>query len=178
MADILEKDLEKYDRQIRLFGIETQSKLVNTKIAILQSSTPSLVSGEILKNILLLGVNEIYCDQETISSFKKICPTSFKEINKNVNLEIIKKEEILKNEFTNCFVIFVDEAPKLVGINYFFICSSCLSYHNTLQVHSVCNKAKDDLAAVKECMVGSFFVNDLVNFLRGTDFEGFTFPEL
>lgn len=47
MSEILNTDLEKYDRQIRLFGIETQKKIQETPLVIVQTNKT--------KNILLLG---------------------------------------------------------------------------------------------------------------------------
>lgn len=176
------EELKKYDRQIRLFGVDTQHKLINTTIVIVQTNTSkkeTLISGEILKNVLLLGVNKIFCNKETLDSFYKLSPNSIKDLNKSVNLSIISKKDVEKDDFINCIVVLVDTLVNLIGNDKFFICSGCYSYHNTLIAHSVCEKREDPLNLYKECMIGAFFVNDLINFIKDKKgIEGFTFPEI
>ncbi|KCZ76507.1 hypothetical protein H311_02496 [Anncaliia algerae PRA109] len=182
MSEILNTDLEKYDRQIRLFGIETQKKIQETPLVIVQTNKTkkhSLIGGEILKNILLLGFNIIYCDEEILSSFNELCPNPHNELNKNVKLTMISKEDVYEERFDSYIFVLVDTLVNIIGNNKFFLCSACFSYHNTLISHSVCNRNIDELTAIKECMLGAFFVNDLINFIKdGKEIEGFLFPEL
>ncbi|RVD92713.1 E1 ubiquitin activating enzyme [Tubulinosema ratisbonensis] len=177
-----EKDLEKYDRQIRLFGLETQLKLIDTPIVLVQThitNKPSFVSGEILKNILLLGVNKIFCDNETLTSFYNLCPNRIENLNNSVELTVIEKSKLTTKEFSDKIIILVDTLINLIGNDKFFICSGCFSYHNTLIAHSVCERVEDPLLPIKECMIGAFFVNDLIKFIKDKkEINGFTFPEI
>lgn len=60
-----EEEAALYDRQIRLWGLEAQARLKNAKILLLGLSP---VSGEIIKNIVLCGVNTlILCDDKRVS---------------------------------------------------------------------------------------------------------------
>ena len=54
-----------FDRQIRLFGIETQEKLKNTTIII--DGTANNIASEITKCVILLGVKEIKTTQEIVN---------------------------------------------------------------------------------------------------------------
>lgn len=55
MADV---DLSLYDRQIRIYGIETQKKLSKCKIALYGIMDDFMV--EVLKNLSLLGIKNVY----------------------------------------------------------------------------------------------------------------------
>ncbi|KAJ1510812.1 hypothetical protein HMI55_006837 [Coelomomyces lativittatus] len=46
-----------YDRQIRLWGIEAQSRLEHSRIVI--AGTLELLASEVIKNLALAGVGEI-----------------------------------------------------------------------------------------------------------------------
>ncbi|KAM7541244.1 hypothetical protein Aperf_G00000035107 [Anoplocephala perfoliata] len=60
-----EEEAVLYDRQIRLWGVEAQARLKNAKILLLGLSP---VSGEIIKNIVLCGINTlVLCDDKCVS---------------------------------------------------------------------------------------------------------------
>ena len=113
--------LEENDRNIRLFGIETQKKLFETKVLLI-NLTPALT--ELAKNLILSGTKLILYDDETIVTENDINNNFFlnsEDLNKNksnslkiklnlikssANIDIIKYEE-LKNLTDNiCFAGF------------------------------------------------------------------------
>lgn len=60
-----EEEAALYDRQIRLWGLEAQARLKKSKILLLGLSP---ISGEIIKNIVLCGVNALtLCDDKLVS---------------------------------------------------------------------------------------------------------------
>lgn len=113
--------LEENDRNIRLFGIETQKKLFETKVLLI-NLTPAVT--ELAKNLILSGTQLILYDDETIVTENDINNNFFlnsEDLNKNksnslkiklnlikssANIDIIKYEE-LKNLTDNlCFAGF------------------------------------------------------------------------
>ena len=88
---MLDLDFKKYDRQIRHFGKEVQIKLSTVTINIQSNDPNSLISGEILKNLVLLGVNNLHYDDNTYKSYKKLVPNEIYQINSNV--QFCKLEE-------------------------------------------------------------------------------------
>ncbi|VDL50586.1 unnamed protein product [Hymenolepis diminuta] len=60
-----EEEAALYDRQIRLWGLEAQARLKKAKILLLGLSP---ISGEIIKNIVLCGVNTLtLCDDKLVT---------------------------------------------------------------------------------------------------------------
>lgn len=53
---ISEEEAALYDRQIRLWGLEAQSRLKNAKLLLLGMSP---ISCEIIKNLVLAGINTL-----------------------------------------------------------------------------------------------------------------------
>lgn len=52
---------ERFSRQIRIFGVEVQEKIIGERVAVL-SSAHSVVADEILKNLALLGCLHLYAN--------------------------------------------------------------------------------------------------------------------
>ncbi|VDK43651.1 unnamed protein product [Taenia asiatica] len=62
--DISEEEAALYDRQIRLWGLEAQSRLKKAKLLLIGLSP---VAGEIIKNIVLSGIDTLtICDDKTV----------------------------------------------------------------------------------------------------------------
>ena len=76
--------LEENDRNIRLFGIETQKKLFETKVLLI-NLTPAVT--ELAKNLILSGTQLILYDDETIVT----------ENDKNYNF-FLNSEDLNKNK--------------------------------------------------------------------------------
>lgn len=170
--------MEKYDRQIRLFGIETQKKLKNLKILI--KSKKSFIAAEILKNLVLLGVEHFTVDTNVIEMYYKLVPTRLEDINKDVKIETgcelkngidCNQQDIRKNS-DDCkisrdfdFSIYVDKVGK--GI---YVCSSCLMY----DFDSTCDciggksaKPAEEHNLPRECLLGSILVQEIVKNING-----------
>ncbi|KAL5962631.1 SUMO-activating enzyme subunit 1 [Taenia solium] len=63
--DISEEEAALYDRQIRLWGLEAQSRLKRAKLLLIGLSP---VAGEIIKNIVLSGIDTLtICDDNVVS---------------------------------------------------------------------------------------------------------------
>ncbi|VDM17863.1 unnamed protein product [Hydatigera taeniaeformis] len=62
IQDISEEEAALYDRQIRLWGLEAQSRLKKTKLLLIGLSP---IAAEIIKNIVLCGVDTLtICDDK------------------------------------------------------------------------------------------------------------------
>lgn len=183
MADLPQDVIEKYDRQIRLFGTDVQKKILETDVVVLQgnalnneeclntynSAHHSLVSGEIVKNFALLGFRKIYLNREALESFKRIVPNDIKDINENVKIEVIR-ENNLDDISDNQIVALVDQAGSIAGDNMYFICSGCYSFHPAFEAHNACVRQFNDESIAMECMIGSIFVHEMVKMLRGEEY--------
>lgn len=63
--DISEEEAALYDRQIRLWGLEAQSRLKKAKLLLIGLSP---VAGEIIKNIVLCGIDTLtICDDRVVN---------------------------------------------------------------------------------------------------------------
>jgi len=96
---------EKYDRQIRLFGEETQNKLLSMTVQVIGGK--NLIPCEIIKNLALLGVNNLIVEEEALDRLKKIVPDDLTAINENLTVTKSHKLE-------NCdFLFSVDYDPVI-----------------------------------------------------------------
>ncbi|ORD95525.1 hypothetical protein HERIO_2428 [Hepatospora eriocheir] len=153
---------EKYDRQVRLFGEETQNKLKKMKIAIYGSR--NLISAEILKNIVLLGVNTIIVSNSIVEETKRLVFDNLCEINEDLNIIESSDEKI---DYT--FVI-EDQLINIPEIdNTCFICSRCISFYFKKVDHGMCCKVsvKEEHKFVYECMLGGMVVQEFVKRVQG-----------
>ncbi|VDL91650.1 unnamed protein product [Schistocephalus solidus] len=69
MSGITEEEAELYDRQIRLWGLEAQSRLKNAKILLIGVSP---VASEIIKNLVLAGINTLTMADDKLVSMEDI----------------------------------------------------------------------------------------------------------
>lgn len=156
-------DSKLYDRQIRIFGKDTQEKLISTSIqlitpALLQEGSESLyIAGEILKNFILLGVTQIYATDECISALKLLVPDEFMT-DKRINIT---------REYLNTNInIFIDSYSDDSGI---FICTQCYRFGDKW-VHE-CTKECSGNDVALECLLGAVFVQEMVKKLMGVDYR-------
>ncbi|ELA42619.1 uncharacterized protein VICG_00371 [Vittaforma corneae ATCC 50505] len=152
-------DTVKYDRQIRLFGVETQEKLCSMKVQVLGSV--NLISAEIVKNIVLLGVGKIIISRELLDETKKLVPDSLQCI--NPALEIMFLDFPTECDFT--FNIDIESRNKS---SFYFVCSKCLSINAETHIHD-CVPLETDLLEVKYCLVGALAVQEFIKFIQGKD---------
>lgn len=150
-----------FDRQIRIFGQTTQESLINTSIQLLTTESDfinrvSYLSGEILKNFLLLGVTDIYASDNCITSLNKLVPDSFMH-----NKHIIVTKEIKKVDI----LILLDCDSDIDG---YFICSNCYRY-SIVYSHECVRECEGD-EVVLDCLLGSVFVQEMVKKLMGAEY--------
>lgn len=183
MENLPQDIMEKYDRQIRLFGTDVQKKILETDVVVLQGNIVSneehsdnhtgahysLVSGEIVKNFTLLGFRKIYLNEAALKSFNKISPQDIKDINENVKIEVILEND-LDDISGDQIVALVDQAGNLAGDNMYFICSSCYSFHPAFEAHNACVRNFNSESIAMECIIGSLFVHEMVKMLRGEEY--------
>ena len=159
-------DKQKYDRQIRLFGKNVQHKLTALSVSILSSNENNFVSGEILKNLVLLGVGNIYADANTIISFGKLVANKIKDINPKVNI-LDKAEGIY-------FIIDDILVPKAEKV--FYISSKKLEYstfssnflNDTSKIINENNSSSD---VVKECLLGGIIVQEFIKMIQNQTYQ-------
>ncbi|KAG0442383.1 SUMO-activating enzyme subunit 1 [Dictyocoela muelleri] len=176
--------MEKYDRQIRLFGIETQKKLKNLKIKI--KSKKSFIAAEILKNFALLGVEYFILNTNVTEIYKKLVPTDVHEINKDIKIIFqydIDNNKKLINENKDVTSIKkeeykIDQCDISIHVDMdgdgIFVCSNCFLYDFDDKCKCIANdytnnrSKENDL--VRECLLGSILVQEILKKINGEKF--------
>jgi hypothetical protein len=166
----------KYDRQIRLFGKDVQNILGRLRISVL-SNTTGYISGEILKNIVLLGVNEIYADTSTLHSFNKLVPNTIKGINPRCKL-LEECPEVSDMVFvvSKCSdPLFVCSDPLFVSTNPLFVCKDplfvCKDHYEYKKGWGTCKGKKMSNDKVKDCLIGGIIVQEFIKKLQNQKYE-------
>ncbi|EJW02579.1 hypothetical protein EDEG_03018 [Edhazardia aedis USNM 41457] len=104
MKDVLtDHDKKLYDRQIRLFGYDTQLKIKQMKVRIISKlkcndKKFSYIGAEILKNFALIGVINLEFNKLTLDSYSMMVPNSLQEINENIIYSVIDEELFYKTD--------------------------------------------------------------------------------
>lgn len=62
-AALTEKEIEQYDRQIRLWGVDAQKRMRDARVLIVGLGA---LGAEVSKNLLLAGVNCVFVDSATV----------------------------------------------------------------------------------------------------------------
>lgn len=156
-------DNEKYDRQIRLFGVETQNKIASISVKV--AGDINYISAEILKNLVLLGCTRIHVKEELVKFTKKLVPDDLNEINDNLTLDFL--DEYNNTDFI--FNVFSDNRNGYKGYN---ICSKCLRMiylECCLPIEHKCeSKCPEDevLRIARECCIGSISVQEFLKFIQ------------
>lgn len=154
-------DSKKYDRQIRLFGIETQEKLCSMKVQIIGDS--GYVSSEIIKNLVLLGIGHIVVQEAMLECVKKIIPDPLDKINENLRIEV--SNEVSRSDFI--FIIGLELKTILPG---FYICPKCLMFKMEDFDHP-CNKTEIECKVAKEFLLGALVVQEFIKLIQGKEHE-------
>jgi hypothetical protein len=179
MRPLEKEDEQLYDRQIRLFGFETQVKMKNYTAYIFskpkdaescegdpkhfKSERVSYLAGELIKNFALLGVEKIYTDVDSYHAFLEMVPTTLELINERIEHKITEIEK-MECAGENTIVVFVDTLP-VVGDAY-FICTRCLSFEITTE-HTQCMKLVKGRGIALDCLLGAIFVQEFVKMVKG-----------
>ncbi|KAI5172590.1 hypothetical protein PAEPH01_1766 [Pancytospora epiphaga] len=154
-------DVTKYDRQIRLFGFKTQEKILHRSVQVL--GTPSSISSEIIKNIVLIGTGKIIISKELLVKTKDLVPDDLTRINEK--LEVITQDTPTECDFmflidyasiefdsdgsTRGTIVFNsgdDTFSPLYksSIPFYFICSKCLIITKNNTNHDCTNRCSQD----------------------------------
>lgn len=157
-------DPDKYDRQIRLFGIETQSKLAGLKVQIMGSANFS--SCEILKNIVLLGVGKVIVQKDILDYTKRLVPDDLMDINESLVIEL--SDERRESEFLFCVDRPIED-DRNNRSSVYFVCSKCLTIKMDGFAHECSGADSVDLScmAARQCLVGGFAVQEFIKLVQG-----------
>ncbi|WUR02618.1 ubiquitin-like modifier-activating enzyme [Vairimorpha necatrix] len=153
-------DKNKYDRQIRLFGKEVQDKLNNLSVSVLSEKDDTFVSGEIMKNLVLLGVNKIYADDNTLKSFTRLVPNTIEGINPKINM-LDKPEGI---------IFVVDKLHSVPEVVNFYISSESLEFDNKEIIKNAAF-CKDESHYIKECLLGGIVIQEFIKMLQNQTYQ-------
>lgn len=151
---------DKYDRQVRLFGEETQNKLFDLKVQVLGTSNP--ISMEIIKNVVLLGVQNLTIEQEMENELKKFIPNTLNEINENLKIQYSDVLEEVE------FLFVIDRAiDKSINQKFYFICSKCFIIKFSSCEHECeCNQ-NINMILPRYCLVGAYSVQEFIKYVQG-----------
>lgn len=161
-----------YDRQIRLFGRETQRLIESACVYVVQGPPYILntkmrttdIGGEILKNLVLLGVRTIFTDEIVKSSFSRVSPNDVSKINDEVDV----RTEVGKETYT--VAIFVDKTDEVESDVGIYVCSRCMSFHDIKKEH-VCAKYvlnRDPFAG--DCLLGAIVVQEWIKRVQNASY--------
>ncbi|TBU10866.1 hypothetical protein CWI38_1505p0020 [Hamiltosporidium tvaerminnensis] len=165
--EISKEEVELYDRQIRIFGFETQKKLLNFTVLILdQENKNRFIAGEIIKNFVLLGVKKIGYNKYAFDSFEKLSPIKITEINENIICDIVNHQNVRYNDYS--LTVFIDLKPEVSVNNCVFICSKCFSFY-FLDQEETCkeNCGTKESSVANDCLLGAIFVQEAVKKIKG-----------
>jgi len=163
------EDIVKYDRQIRLFGVETQKKLLGATVQVF--GTDNFISAEILKNLVLLGVGKIFVSKKILEFTKKIVPDDLSKINKSLVVEFSDKMEschfrfIVDSVSLNADTVAC-ESESLMPICSYFVCSRCLTLIFNGYEHECVQKEDKVLDVAYQCLAGAFAVQEYLKFIQ------------
>ncbi|KAH9410984.1 hypothetical protein HK407_09g13980 [Ordospora pajunii] len=159
-----------YDRQIRLFGQQTQALIEKAHVCILQAHLghdqqehrDTDIGGEILKNLALLGVPRISASKCVIESFKRMFHGSIKDINPEIE---INETDTIDIQHSHTLIIFINgwNEYESQGI---YACSKCMSFHSTQKQHS-CSETSTCISFANDCLLGAIIVQEWIKKLQG-----------
>lgn len=186
-------NMDFFDRQIRLFGIETQEKLKNTTIII--DGTANNIASEITKCVILLGVKEIKTTQEIVNKTEYLIKNKLKDINEHVKITILPSNILEKEVNTNLLSFktiltllklnkikktfnfsFIIDKKIANGNNFYYICSNCLTFIKNTYKHDNCTNLRFNfqqeynskcLLMAKEVLLGAMSVQEFIKIIEG-----------
>ncbi|AFN83460.1 hypothetical protein EROM_080380 [Encephalitozoon romaleae SJ-2008] len=172
----MEKELyDLYDRQIRLFGKDTQKLIEESHVAIIQGPPYVLgrekrindVGGEILKNLVLLGVERVTVNKHVISSFKRMFVNEITKINEKIRVAVIDEQQTEEawNGYTLVILIDCKGQTTCPGI---YVCSRCMGFHPLGKRH-LCRECSN-ISVVHDCLLGAIIVQEWVKRLQKKPF--------
>lgn len=145
----------RYDRQIRLFGFRVQNHIAKIRVQVI--GIGNAIVAEIIKNLVLLGVNKIVIEEGALKDFYKLVPNKITEINKN--LEVIYSNNVIQADF-----LFIMDRIINSPTDFYFVCSKCYLIKKNNCVHNcVENNARD---IVLDCLIGAIVVQEFLKIIE------------
>lgn len=154
-------DTEKYDRQIRLFGLETQQALSRMTVQVVGGD--SLVSAEIVKDIVLLGVSKLVAAEGPLAAAERMVAGRLCDINEHIVVEA-------SEHAVPCDFLFAVDVPPPPACRCYFICSRCLTVQKDTSAHAcqeACYEPGSTARHAAECLAGAFAVQEFIKFVQG-----------
>ncbi|KAF9764532.1 SUMO-activating enzyme subunit aos-1 [Nosema granulosis] len=196
---------DRYDRQVRLIGKDVQNKIENLSVCVIDHSK-SFVSGEIVKNLTLLGVRKLKLNKTALVSYEKLVLGEICKLNNNLELQIVNeldlecdvkisvnlevKDEDTINICTQCYSFATGYSKKCDGtvedtVKYDTVQNTvedAVKYdtvHNTVD-DTVQNTVEDTVDAVKYDTVHNTVdtVNDTVEIVKDCLLGAFVIQEI
>lgn len=157
-----------YDRQIRLFGRDTQQRIESASACIIQRPPYFLnrkerrtdIGGEILKSLALLGVRTLSASASVEESFKRISPNDVCRINKDAVLNA-------GTQSTHTLAVFIDEMGQSSAETTVYVCSRCMSFNNARNEHVCTGYVFGECVFAEDCLLGAVVVQEWVKKLQG-----------
>lgn len=155
---------DRYDRQVRLIGKEVQAKIEKLSVSMI-SHSESFLSGEILKNMTLLGVRRFKVNAPCLESYKRLVLGDVDKLNENLELEIVNELDL------GCDVrILVDYEGESEDAIY--ICTKCYTFRMGGVIEG-CKERETNI--VKDCLLGAFVVQEVIKKIADKEYlEGYT----
>jgi hypothetical protein len=161
-----------YDRQIRLFGQNTQSLIENAEIYIIEreaSMREADIGGEIVKNLALLGVKRLVVSPSTERSYKRLAHRSITEINPHIKFEVSDFGDAGGCSVPD-LVVMIDTVAPCPCKSSIYVCSRCMSFGDGESRHVCGNIDLDNGFFVNDCLLGAILVQEWVKKLQGKEF--------
>lgn len=172
-------NIEKFDRQIRLFGLKTQERLCDLTVQVFGGT--SFIPCEISKNVVLLGIKKLVLEPDILLRTKQLIPDGLEEINDQLQLEV--SEKIVGSDV----LFIVDGEREYPSQNLYSVCSKCFLIQKNKVLHTcsprdtVNNGGNSSLgplavmALAEECLVGAFAVQEFIKSIEGVGSSGNSF---
>lgn len=121
------------------------------------------IGGEILKNLVLLGVRRISMNKAVDDSFKRICPVDAGRMNEDMEVRMVDEPDGKERYDLAVFVDQVRDVESCVGI---YVCSSCMMFQSVEKKHECSGYVLGDMVFVNDCLLGAIVVQEWVKRLQ------------
>jgi hypothetical protein len=161
-----------YDRQIRLFGQNTQSLIESAQVYVVEDEEAEVrrtdIGGEIMKNLVLLGVGKLTVSPSTERSYRRMVPKSVTEINPNIRFKVGEFES--HGGDVPDLVVMIDTGTSYPCRSSVYVCSKCMSFNDGKAEHVCGDAGLSDGFFINDCLLGAILVQEWVKRLQGRRF--------
>ncbi|ORD93476.1 hypothetical protein ECANGB1_2169 [Enterospora canceri] len=182
-----------FDRQVRLFGTETQERIGGTTVVV--AGRANKISAEIVKNVVLLGVYEVRTTEEIALEAERLIKGDLETINERVKINRKLRNDSIgrmrvghgygivgrlldyfrgesKNDKSSLFYFLIDQDHSGLDVGYYFVCSGCRTAVKNSCVHQCIRKegaGADNrmLELAKDLYVGATVVQEFIKIVDG-----------